>query len=231
MSSPKEVHFFDNESIDWLQPDYAQLHKHFDWSDKNAVRGEATPIYCYWPSSLQRIHAYNADAKIVMLLRHPAHRAYSQWRMEFQRGDETLQFADAISERGRSRVTESKGGIHRVYSYIERGFYSDQIKRLRDLFRDKQILIIRTDELWSKPQQTINQITRFLGVKATKIHSLHYIVPKVPKIQLTPIFDELPHMIDQLTHLYKEDINATEQLTGISLSDWLDPCYKEPFLS
>jgi len=228
MSSPKEVHFFDNESIDWLQPDYAQLHKHFEWGDKNSVRGEATPIYCYWPPSLERIHAYNADAKIIMLLRHPAHRAYSQWRMEFQRGDETLQFADVISESGRSRVPISQGSVHRVYSYIERGFYSKQIKRLKGFFGDNQLLFMRTDELWSKPQPAIDKITHFLEVGLSRGNASGYVAPMTLKSHAVSAQHQLPHLIDQLTQLYTEDIHATERLTGISLADWLDPCYSEP---
>ena len=29
--SLKELHFFDDESMDWKNPDYSTLHKHFAW--------------------------------------------------------------------------------------------------------------------------------------------------------------------------------------------------------
>jgi hypothetical protein len=113
----KEVHFFDNESTNWHQPDYKILHKHFNWENKDVIRDEATPIYSYWAPSIERIHAYNPDAKIIMLLRHPAYRAHSHWCMEFQRGKETLQFSDAISERGQSRVLSHFGSGHGVENF------------------------------------------------------------------------------------------------------------------
>jgi hypothetical protein len=227
MSSPKETHFFDDETIDWNSADYSRLHGCFDWNSQNVIRGEATPIYCYWPASIQRIHTYNPEAKIIMLLRHPAHRAYSHWCMEFHRGDETLQFEEAISEKGRLRVVQSRGGIHPVFSYIERGFYSQQIERIKGLFLDQNILFIRTDELWSNPQQTIKEITSFLGVQLLKVVHSEYIAPIINEISAIP--SEFVRFIinKKLTDFYASDIKKTENLTGIHLVDWLEKRYSE----
>ena len=84
----KEVHFFDDETIDWSAPDYGPYHARFDWSDPTLIRGEATPIYIYWPRSLERLAAYNPAAKIILMLRDPVERAWSHWRMETSRGVE-----------------------------------------------------------------------------------------------------------------------------------------------
>ena len=227
MSFPKEIHFFDDETMNWNCPDYARLHACFDWNTQDVIRGEATPIYCYWPASIQRIHAYNPEAKIIMLLRHPAHRAYSQWCMEFQRGDETLQFEEAISEKSRFRVMQSPRGVHRIYSYIERGFYSSQIERIKGFFLDQNILFIRTDELWSNPQQTIEKITRFLGVQLLEVVRSAYIAPIINKINKIP--SECVQFIlnKKLTDFYESDIKKTENLSGIALADWLETRYSE----
>jgi hypothetical protein len=231
MSSPKEIHFFDDETIDWNHPDYSRLHACFDWNTQDVLRGEATPIYCYWPASIQRIQAYNPEAKIVMLLRHPAHRAYSQWRMEFQRGDEILQFADAISEKGRLRVKQALGDIHRIYSYVERGFYSNQIARLKDFFHEDQILFLRTDEYWSKPQQIMQKIARFLGVRYKEDLKSEFISPIIANLKSIPTNYSYYHEIDSLKNIYEKDIIQTQLLTGISLLDWLDPSYTEPMFA
>jgi len=227
MSSPKEIHFFDDETMNWNCPDYARLHSCFNWNSQNVIRGEATPIYCYWPASIQRIHAYNPESKIIMLLRHPSYRAYSQWCMEFQRGDETLQFEEAISEKGRLRVMQSPRGVHRVFSYIERGFYSQQIEQIKGFFSDQNILFIRTDELWSNPQQTIKKITSFLGVQLLKVVHSEYIAPIVNKLDKSP--SECVQFIlnKKLTDFYASDIKKTENLTGIHLADWLETRYSE----
>ena len=228
MSRPKEIHFFDNDSINWCQVNYDKLHECFDWSIQNQIRGEATPIYCYWPDSIQRIHAYNSEAKIIMLLRHPAFRAYSQWRMEFRRGNEDLQFEDAISKKGRLRMAGDPRCVHRIYSYVDRGYYSMQIRRLKELFCDNQLIFLRTDELWTTPQKTIEKITRTLGVSFSELISTRYLSPSFGKINEIPAPAKPLNLLSQLTDRYSDDIIETERLTGIYLSDWLYLDYQEP---
>ena len=63
----KEVHFFDDETIDWSAPDYGPYHARFDWSDPTLIRGEATPIYIYWPRSLERLAAYKVPREVVVV--------------------------------------------------------------------------------------------------------------------------------------------------------------------
>jgi hypothetical protein len=152
MANVKEVHFFDDETIDWAKPDFSKLHGAFDWSAEWAsLRGEATPIYMYWPNCLARLRQYNGAAKIIVLLRHPAFRAHSQWRMEARRGMDTFSFAEAITPVGRQRVLDMPNKVHRVFSYVERGFYSAQIERLFNLFPRERVLFFRTDQLWTAP--------------------------------------------------------------------------------
>ena len=84
LSHVKETHFFDDDERDWARPDYAPYHALFDAPD-GRLRGEATPIYLYWPKVLERICAYNPAMKLIVVLRDPVERAWSHWRMEFAR--------------------------------------------------------------------------------------------------------------------------------------------------
>ena len=68
MAPAKEVHFFDDEDQDWGAPDYAGFHAAFPEKD-HRPRGEATPIYLYWPKSLERIARYNSAMRLVLLFR------------------------------------------------------------------------------------------------------------------------------------------------------------------
>lgn len=216
MASKKEVHFFDNESIDWAAPDYATLHKHFDWTTDGVVRGEATPIYTYWPNSMERLAAYNQDAKIIICLRHPAHRAYSHWCMEAQRQRDDLPFADAIRA-GRERVGEA----HRTYSYVERGFYAGQVERARSLFA--QVHCLRTDSLWSNTDTELAQICDFLGVSARNVERQYTVAVDARGGNTIDTPDAR-----YLNNLYGEDMRRLEVLTGLDLSDWFDPSFYEP---
>jgi hypothetical protein len=97
MAKVKEVHFFDNEGLDWSKADYSPLHSNFLWDRVDQMRGEATPIYTYWPNALERLRNYNAEAKLIIGFRHPTYRAYSHWRMETGRNAESLDFIQCIT--------------------------------------------------------------------------------------------------------------------------------------
>jgi hypothetical protein len=55
-------------------------------------------------------------------------------------------------------------GFHRVYSYVERGFYGRQIARLFDLFPREQVMLIGSERLKRDPEATLRAICAFLGV-------------------------------------------------------------------
>ena len=223
MARRKEVHFFDDEDIDWMSPDFTGLHQEFDWSKSGAIRGEVTPIYIYWRSALARIRNYNPDARIIVALRHPSFRAYSHWRMEFGRNAETLPFIDAVSS-GRARVSDAPGGQHRVHSYVERGFYEHQIVELKRHFPAHQIHFFRTDSLWTDPRRVLQRIEVFLGVEPYLAPHPAYIVP-MPSAQTPPMsnFDR-----SYLDKLFEPTIAALSDLTGLQLDDWRRPDYSEP---
>ena len=163
LSREKEVHFFDDETIDWAWPDSGGYHASFPPAD-GRLRGEATPIYLYWPQSLERIAAYNPAMKLVIMLRDPVARAWSHWKMEYARGAETQPFAWCIRE-GRQRLFDGEPwGVHREFSYVERGFYGEQLDQLFGLFAREQVLTLRAEDLRADPGPVLAKLRDFLGV-------------------------------------------------------------------
>jgi hypothetical protein len=163
LSDVKEVHFFDDETVDWGNPDYGAYHARFPPPD-GRPRGEATPIYLYWPQSLERIAAYNPAMRLIVMLRDPVERAWSHWRMEYARGVESRPFAWCIRQ-GRQRLFEAHPWGHdREYSYVERGFYGEQLERLFALFPREQVLLLRSDDLSADPNAALGRVRSFLGL-------------------------------------------------------------------
>lgn len=158
--SCKEAHFFDNEAHDWLAPNYELLHDLYPPPD-GRMRFEATPISIYWPEAIPRIAAYNSAAKIIVILRDPVERAFSHWRMTRHRGEESLTFSAAIRE-GRERMN---GRPHRLYSYVERGFYAEQLQRLAMHFPQSQVLQLSSERMRFHQQETLVRVGEFLGIQ------------------------------------------------------------------
>lgn len=163
LSRVKEVHFFDDETQPWPDADESVYHAQFAPFD-GRPRGEATPIYSYWPNSLERIAAYNPAMKLIVMLRDPVQRAWSHWKMEYARGVETRPFAWCIRE-GRQRLFAAEPwGFHRDASYVERGFYGEQMARMLGLFPRDQVLVLRAEALRADPAAILAQVRTFLSL-------------------------------------------------------------------
>lgn len=212
LSRRKEVHFFDDESRDWARPDYAAYHAEFD-DPSGRPCGEATPIYSYWPNSLERIAAYNPAMKLILVLRDPVQRAWSHWRMEYARGAERQAFAWCI-RKGRQRLFQAEPwGHHREFSYVERGFYGEQVERILGLFPARQLLVLRSEDLRESPGPALDKVRAFLGLATLASpparREAHVTAAMVYPSELTP--DDVAH----LRAAYTADGLRLKALTGV----------------
>jgi len=190
----KEVHFFD--AVDY-NPEltHSQLNQQYqqafpNWQGQHLV-GEATPIYMYLPFVAERIYHYNPQMKLIFLLRNPVERAISHYNMELSRGQEWLPLGLAVVlEKLRlwlDRHNLQEKSSLRCHSYVDRGFYSQQILRMQQYFPPEQMLFINTKDLWHNHQENLQKIYGFLGlVDRTFIPTQELILPLIPTQELIP---------------------------------------------
>lgn len=215
-----ELHFFDNERNPWPPQNWESYHSHFpDQRSGQAIaplRGEITPIYLYWKPCLERIHAYNPDLKLIVLLRNPIKRAYSHWAMETERRKESLSFSEAI-RREEERLIAFALQQHRVYSYAARGFYHEQLQRLLQLFPRENLHVVKSEVFFTDSKATLNGIYQFLGLPIQATAREHH--------QRIGIYNGQMNL-DDWTFLYTKlayDIAGLETLLGWDCSDWKRP--------
>jgi hypothetical protein len=217
LSKAKEVHFFDNEEIDWSSPSYGQYHRNFPRWREGQVRGEATPIYIYWPEALERIHAYNPAIKLILLLRDPIERTYSSWCHQRRKGRETLSFSAAIRE-GRARIGDPKGFGNRHFSYVERGLYAAQLRRAFDLFPASSVLLLDSRNLSRDPGSLLAQAANFLGIGAPNgaidaVHANKRASPDAPD----RVEDE---DVSLLAEIFAQDVAELGSRLDFSIEQW-----------
>lgn len=211
----KEIHFFDDEQKDWSSPDYREYHVPFLQANKSKLWGEATPIYMYWDPSPLRIWNYNKNIKVIIILRNPITRSYSHWSMEHNRKWESLDFNQAIKlEFDRSR--ENLPFQHRIYSYIDRGFYCNQIRRLWHLFGKDSVLILRQEELINIHKDCLNKIFDFLRV--TPLNNINKIVSHKGSYN-KGMTDDIKHF---LKSVFFHEIKHLENMLEWNCDDWLE---------
>lgn len=225
----KELHFFDNEEIEWgniqrgsrvllqrtrkVDP-YAKYHEEFEGGEQEKTWGEATPIYLYWKECMSRIKNYNQKMRIVIILRNPITRAFSQWNMEYSRGLESREFYEALQQEllCRNLMPEYQ---HRIQSYISRGHYISQLKRMWDCFDRDQTLIIKQEDLMQRPEEMLAKVYRHIGVKVVQPSSrrLDHAIPY--RSQMPAAAREL------LLKEFENEIGELERMLGWDCSEWI----------
>ncbi len=216
MGRRKELHFFDDEDFfSNANIEYSNYESRFDFSAKKKVYGEATPIYMYWEPSCKRIWEYNPNMKLIFILRNPIERAFSHWNMEFQKGNEKNDFAYCIRNEYQ-RAKESLPYQHRVYSYIDRGFYSKQIERFKEYFSDEQLLFIKYDEFKNQQQIVLHKIFNFLDVD---VESYEFEFNWVKKLKKPTTISKIDR--EFLINIFESDIHKVEKKLDWNCNDWL----------
>ena len=138
----------------------------FDGVEGETAIGEASPVYLYSSKAPERIHNYLPDAKLIVILRNPVERAYSQFLMFIRDNREPLRdFMQAVDEEETRIAQNWAWGWH----YVRVGLYHQQLKRYFERYRREQIKVYLHEELKSNTDGVLRDIFDFLEVDNTFI--------------------------------------------------------------
>lgn len=168
----KEVHYFSvhfERGISWYRA-------HFPLSTLPAPKWqtfEATPYYLFHPLAPSRIQPVLPNARFIVILRDPVDRAASHYRLNVARGNEDLGFKEAIQaepERVPMSVERLRPGSaeldrHRLYSYLARGRYVEQLERWFSLFDRSRFHIVDFAEMANDLGASLSSTLAFLELR------------------------------------------------------------------
>ena len=211
----QEMHFFDDEEIFSHAPvDYELLHRHFRPIARSTIAGEVTPSYLYWKPAMERIHAYNPQLKLVILLRNPIDRAFAHWNMQRFKDREPLDFLDALKEEPRRIAAQPLAIDSRRFAYVDRGFYSAQLERVFKFFPREQVHVVKFENFRDHKQQTLESIFDFLGVK--RLRNVRDKDRNVVPYERAMTPEERKY----LAEVFSAEIAKLEKMLAWDLSDW-----------
>ena len=142
-----------------VDPDaYSSL---WDHHPDAVARGDATPTYMYHLDALNLIQEEIPQAKLVLLLRNPIDRAYSQYLQYLRHGIETIYDFEAALDQEPIEVNDYWWGERR---YLRLGKYAEHVENCIRLFGQDNLLILMTEELESHPTTTVGKAVGFLGL-------------------------------------------------------------------
>ncbi|MEM9048150.1 MAG: sulfotransferase domain-containing protein [Pseudomonadota bacterium] len=146
VSAPKEIdyfsYFFDRGHL-WYQ-------RHFAAFGDSAVRAEVSPSYFHDPRSPARLRAYDPEMRLVVLLRDPVERAFSNHLHEVIKGHiPPCPFEDGLANNP---------------AYLEQGQYAAHLSGWMEAFAPAQFLVMIAEDIARDPVRAAMQLYRFAGV-------------------------------------------------------------------
>lgn len=135
---------------------------------------ESSPYYLYHPLAPQRIARDLPGCRLLVLVRDPVERAYSQHAHEVARGFETeTDFARALALEA-SRLAgeterlaadpEYRSHSHQHHGYRARGQYIDYLEQAAVHIGRDRIHVVDSGRLFGDPARVYGEIVEFLGL-------------------------------------------------------------------
>jgi hypothetical protein len=132
------------------------------WSgDHGAVRGEATPTYLFDPAAALAMSASAPESKLIVILRNPVDRAYSEYLQSLRLGLEQHNSFEAAIAAEPVDVQDYWWGARR---YIRSGFYASNLERFMNVWPVDRIQVYFYEQLEEDVPGLLQDCFRFLGV-------------------------------------------------------------------
>lgn len=142
----KELNFFNHH---W-ERGFAWYHRMFEFGPWKTL--EFSTLYFHDRDVPRRIHAYNPEARLLLSLRDPVERAYSQHRHEVRKG------------RLPPELHDFRAALRHNPAYLEQGRYATHLERWLEWFDRDRILVVDHEEIRRRPEAVMRRSYAFLGL-------------------------------------------------------------------
>ena len=133
---------------------------HYKQAGLQPAVGEVSPSYLYYSDVSGRIQAELGEVKIIVILRDPVEKAYSQYMHMIRERREPLGFYEALQAEGVRR--ENKWSD--IWSYAESSLYSNRLQKYISVFGRENVKALLFEDLANHPQKVLADVFRFLGI-------------------------------------------------------------------
>lgn len=197
-------------------------YSHFKQS--RALCGEKTAELFHRTICHGRMRQAVPRAKLVLLLRDPVERAWSQWKMAvLSKRDEPRCF-EAVIEEEREQLFDaslqksfdecaSSDVSNWRQGYLRRGFYARQLNHLLQFYPRSSLHVAISERVKADPTGEYGRMHEFLRLPARNgPFAIHYASRDASR--LTPKMDRL------LQGIYHESVAELEALLGFRIPEW-----------
>lgn len=184
-------------------------------SKRTRYLGEKSTSYIESVVVANRIHQFYPDARILMILRNPVIRAYSNYKFSVAHQLENLSFEDALKAEPVRLAEASFSTSVNPYAYCKRGHYIDYIEAYLKIFDRSQLEILIFEDLVSNTE-SVQQLYRWLGIDDSfKPESLDKVVNAIPQKD-----EDHSKAFSTLALGYQDSLKRLENLLGYRIETW-----------
>ena len=171
MPKQKELHYFSQNSIASMNKGPGDLaakvsqiktkasyYNNFNNVNKQLAIGETSPSYINYPENFSKIKKELNDPKIIILIRDPIKRAYSNYLHLLREGRENESFQQGL-------LLENKrlgNKYSDFWGYKFNSIYFSKISKAEKCF--SKVLVLTQEDLNKHTQITLQKVYKFLGV-------------------------------------------------------------------
>ncbi len=148
VSNPKEIDFFSNYYINGFQ----WYEKHFASFGNVPQRGEISPSYLHCGQAPERLKRYLPEAKIILTLRDPIERAFSNHQHEYRLGHINNKYIDF------------EKGIENNPMYLEQSLYAKHLSQWLYYFPMDQIHVVFQENIKRFHESEAKKLYNFLDI-------------------------------------------------------------------
>jgi hypothetical protein len=176
----KGVHYFDtsyDRGMAWYRGHFPLQRGADKITERYGVPArtfESSPYYMYHPQAAARIARDLPYAKIVVLVRDPVERAYSQHAHEVARGfEQERDFGNALAlEPARLHRQEERLALdpdyysfaHQHHAYRARGEYARYLAVMAQHVGRERIHVLESERFFAEPERAYDEVLAFLGL-------------------------------------------------------------------
>lgn len=150
---------------------------HFEGAGKDQLVGEDSTTYLSSEIAARRIAMQNKQLKLIILLRHPTERAYSQYWHLVRTGRAIYSFEDTLR--------------YDPFSVLQRSLYLDQLKKFFRHVAPERVKVVIFEEFMADKQGALREICGHIGIDyrqlppaAVEAHKNGSLVPRHPGFEV-----------------------------------------------
>ncbi|WP_334183816.1 sulfotransferase family protein [Novosphingobium sp.] len=238
-----ELHYFSREydrGEEWYLSQF---------SDEGAGRivGEKSNSYLYMPEAPARLHRHLPHVKLIVQLRNPVERAYSNYCMLFRRGEVGVDIGNYLDP-----------SLGENLRFLVGGNFASHLQSYVDIFGREALLILLFEGVLDDPETQMSRVRTHLGLPPRRLapsgqnkvkdrtvpvvpaglrKRLAWMKPIARPLRGTAAFQAVRNLVaretryppltddlrNRLNDYYRPSIELLENMSGHSLSHWYGP--------